>query len=168
MKRFSDILKKVEDGFGFLAPAAIFALMTITVIDVSGRYLLNHPLKGSVELSELMLLVLVWVAVAGTQRVGGHVGMEALLEKFKKMNRPLYPAFRIFALFVTEISLVIVFYYAIRVFQQAVSINETTAGPLYIATWPILGLVCFGLLLICVRVAIQFTESIRSIGTWGV
>ena len=49
MNKFSDILQKVEDGFIIFGGVLVFILMMVTVIDVSGRYKLSAPIKGSVE-----------------------------------------------------------------------------------------------------------------------
>ena len=43
-----------------IAAVTLFALMVITCIDVFGRYLLNMPLTGSTELTEMALCVLIF------------------------------------------------------------------------------------------------------------
>ena len=40
----------------------VFIMMTITAVDVAGRYLLNHPLPGTQEVTELLLALLVFGA----------------------------------------------------------------------------------------------------------
>ena len=165
MNRFSYILGKVEDGFIIFGGVIVFVLMMVTVIDVSGRYLLRAPLKGSVEVSEVMLMALVGVAIAGTQRTGGHVGVDALIDKLKRIEGPLYSGFLVIGCLLTLSIFFIAFYYCFWAFLQAVQINETTLGPLYFITWPAKGLFCFGLLLMCVRLCTQFIESVSSIRT---
>jgi TRAP-type C4-dicarboxylate transport system permease small subunit len=43
-----------------LSAFTLLALMMITVIDVSGRYLFNHPLTGSTELTEIAVGLVVF------------------------------------------------------------------------------------------------------------
>ena len=43
---------------GIAASILLFCLMTITFADVVARYLLNRPIRGAFELTELGLLVL--------------------------------------------------------------------------------------------------------------
>lgn len=43
-----------------IASVTLFALMVITCVDVFGRYVLNIPLTGSTELTEMALCVLVF------------------------------------------------------------------------------------------------------------
>jgi len=172
MKELSTFLRKlafarVEDWLVLFSAVMILVLMMLTVVDVSGRYLFRHPLQGSVEISELLLLVIIVLAIAGTQRVGGHVGMDILLDKLKRMRRPLYPALQTFALFVSEAVFVIVLFYCFRAFLASVAMNETSAGPLYVIVWPAKGILCLGLLFMCVRLAIQLSQAVKSIRVWG-
>src|SRR5437879_602366 len=48
----------------WLAAAALVILMTVTVADVFLRYLFNKPIRGSYDIVESMLLVLVFNAMA--------------------------------------------------------------------------------------------------------
>ena len=99
--------------------------------------------------------------------MGGHIGMDVLLDKFKRMRRPVYPAFQTFGLFVSEAAFVFTLYYCFRGFLMSLGINETSAGPLYVIIWPVKGIVWFGLLLMCVRLAIQLSQAVKSIRGWG-
>ena len=54
---------KVEGVLSTFGGILIAVLMMLTVIDVTGRYLFRHPLKGSAEGSELLLVMIVMLAV---------------------------------------------------------------------------------------------------------
>lgn len=45
-----------------LAAVTLFALMLITCVDVIGRYIFNSPLKGSTELTEIAVGIVVFAA----------------------------------------------------------------------------------------------------------
>lgn len=172
MKKFSYFLRKltlgcVEDWITLFGGIAIVTLMMLTVVDVSGRYLFSHPLMGGIEISELLLLVIVILPMASTQRVGGHLGVDLLLNKFKGIKHPLYPAFQIITLFISETVFIFVLYYCFKDFLTSLAINETTEGPLFIISWPAKGILSLGLLFLCVRLAIQLSEAVKSIRWWG-
>jgi len=59
-------------GF-FLIP-----LMLITAIDVVGRDVFNHPIPGTVELSQYMLAVFILLGLAYTQQVKAHVAVSII------------------------------------------------------------------------------------------
>lgn len=58
--------------------ACMFAMMALTVIDVSGRKLLNAPLRGSVELTELMMLGVVFAGLPLVTQKREHVLFDLL------------------------------------------------------------------------------------------
>jgi TRAP-type C4-dicarboxylate transport system permease small subunit len=49
------------------------ALMAVIIVDVTGRYLLNWPLFGSLDLSTVLLVLVVACAVGYGGRTGAHV-----------------------------------------------------------------------------------------------
>jgi TRAP-type C4-dicarboxylate transport system permease small subunit len=51
----------------------LFVLMGIIVVDVTGRYVFNHPLYGSLDLSITFLVLIVASAIAYGGRTGAHV-----------------------------------------------------------------------------------------------
>ena len=57
---------------GLLAALALFAIMVLTLVDVGGRKLLSTSVPGSLELTELLMVVLIFaglplVSLAGEQ-----------------------------------------------------------------------------------------------------
>ena len=171
MEGFLTLLKKLtlgkmEEWLTSCGMVLILVLMMLTVVDVSGR-LFRHPLKGNIEISELILLALVVTAISATQRLNQHVGVDILVNRFKRIRRPVYPVVQFFCLFLTEAVFTISLYYCFKNFLRAIEVGDTTAGPLYLDLWPAHLLLCFGLLLMCVRLLIQLIETAKSIRTWS-
>jgi len=52
------------------------ALMLLTFVDVVSRYLLNWPLRGGFEVTELMLLTLIFAGLPLVSRADEHVTMD--------------------------------------------------------------------------------------------
>lgn len=51
-------------------------LMCLTFVDVVGRYVFNRPLRGGFELTELMLLVLIFAGLPLVSHADEHVTMD--------------------------------------------------------------------------------------------
>jgi TRAP-type C4-dicarboxylate transport system permease small subunit len=49
------------------------ALMTVIIVDVTGRYLLNWPLFGALDMSTVLLVLVVACAIGYGGRTGAHV-----------------------------------------------------------------------------------------------
>lgn len=88
------ILKKLlETACGTLAGLALFAIMVLTFLDVSGRKMLDHSITGSLELTELLMVVVIFGALPLVSERGEHVvfdSLDALIpEALKKIQRAL-------------------------------------------------------------------------------
>jgi TRAP-type C4-dicarboxylate transport system permease small subunit len=87
-------LKKLLETFsGLLAGLALFAIMLLTFLDVGGRKLLDNSITGSLELTELLMVVVIFGALPLVSERGEHVvfdSMDAYLpEAVKKIQRSL-------------------------------------------------------------------------------
>jgi TRAP-type C4-dicarboxylate transport system permease small subunit len=67
---------RIDAALGFAAALILFALMLITFVDVVARYLFNFPLRGAFEISELLLLVLIFAGLPLVSHADEHVTMD--------------------------------------------------------------------------------------------
>lgn len=63
---------------GLLAALALFAIMWLTLVDVSGRKLLSHSLPGSLELTELLMVVVIFAGLPLVSLQGEHIVFDSL------------------------------------------------------------------------------------------
>jgi TRAP-type transport system small permease protein len=61
---------------GVAASALLMGLMVITFADVVARYLLNRPIRGAFEITELTLLVLIFAGLPLVSHADEHVTMD--------------------------------------------------------------------------------------------
>ena len=61
---------------GIAASALLFCMMLLTFCDVVGRYLLNRPIRGAFEVTELALLVLIFAGLPLVSHGDEHVTMD--------------------------------------------------------------------------------------------
>lgn len=93
-------LYRVEGALALVSGLAVFSLMLLAVVSVSGRNFLGQPLPGYVDWIEQAIPLIAFMGIAFTQRDGGHIRMDMLVGVLK--GRPLY----VFELFTTFIMLV--------------------------------------------------------------
>ena len=55
--------RRADAALGIAASAILFCMMTLTFVDVVLRYVFNRPLRGGFEVTELMLLVLIFAGL---------------------------------------------------------------------------------------------------------
>ena len=72
MKRLLEML------CGLLAAVALFAIMVLTLVDVLGRKLLSQSVTGSLELTEILMVVVIFAALPLVSLKGEHVVFDSL------------------------------------------------------------------------------------------
>ena len=70
--------KLLETICGVLAGLALFGIMALTFFDVGGRKLLSHSITGSLELTELLMVVVIFAALPLVSLRGEHVVFDSL------------------------------------------------------------------------------------------
>lgn len=58
---------------GLLAAVALFAIMMLTLVDVAGRKVLSTSVPGSLELTELLMVVVIFTSLPLVALAGEHV-----------------------------------------------------------------------------------------------
>jgi TRAP-type C4-dicarboxylate transport system permease small subunit len=61
---------------GAAAAVLLFGLMALTTADVIGRYVFNWPLRGAFEITELLLLTLIFAGLPLASRADEHVTLD--------------------------------------------------------------------------------------------
>ncbi len=68
--------RRADAVLGVAASAILFGMMTLTFADVVLRYVVNRPLRGAFEITELMMLVLIFAGLPLVTHAGEHVTMD--------------------------------------------------------------------------------------------
>ncbi len=72
-------MKKLLEGVcGLLSALGLFAIMALTFFDVGGRKLLDNSIPGSLELTELLMVVVIFGALPLVALRGEHVLFDSL------------------------------------------------------------------------------------------
>jgi len=67
---------RVDALLGLGASAILFAMMLLTVVDVVARYVFSRPLRGAFEVTELMLVVLIFAGLPLVSFADEHAVMD--------------------------------------------------------------------------------------------
>src|ERR1700680_4343850 len=66
----------LDRALGLAAALLLFCLMALTTADVIGRYILNAPVRGAFEITELLLLTLIFAGLPLASRADEHVTLD--------------------------------------------------------------------------------------------
>jgi len=113
----------LERILGVVAGVVLLLMMAITTVDVIGRYLLNIPLPGSFELTEVMLATLIYCALPLVSRHREHI----VIDTFDFLMSPgAKRGFDIFADLVSSVTLLGVGYLIFRRAARVAEYGDTT------------------------------------------
>lgn len=76
-------LYRIESLLALVSGLAVFSLMILAVVSVSGRNFLNQPLSGYVDWIEQAMPLIAFMGISYTQRDGGHIRMDMLVGKLR-------------------------------------------------------------------------------------
>ncbi len=89
LKHIDKKLARFSTALSYVGALALFTMMCLTTIDVVGRYLFNRPITGAFELTEYLVLILIFSFIGYTQSQKNHVAVDILLpllpQKLKKL-----------------------------------------------------------------------------------
>ena len=74
LRRFNRILH-------FAAGVALLGFLFLTVADIIGRSAFNQPVSGTVEVTSLALVVVVYLALAHSEDMGDHITIDLIYER---------------------------------------------------------------------------------------
>lgn len=77
----------LDRALGAVAALLLFALMMLTTVDVVSRYIFNWPLRGGFEITELLLLSLIFAGLPLASRAGEHVTLDFIEHTLRQAGR---------------------------------------------------------------------------------
>jgi TRAP-type transport system small permease protein len=72
----SEAVVWLDRALGTAAAVLLFCLMALTTADVVGRYIFNWPIRGAFEITELLLLTLIFAGLPLASRADEHVTLD--------------------------------------------------------------------------------------------
>lgn len=134
----------VNKALHYVAGALIIAVMAFTVYNVLGRWLFGAPLRGTVELTQLAMIGIVYLGLAYAQHRDNHIAVGLLYQRFGPRIRMVLDVFS------AVLSMIILVLLSWRLYEYAAVLEaggRTTASrgiPLHpFAYVAIIGVVAF-------------------------
>ena len=154
--RLEGWFRSVTQHVALAGGVILLAIMALTVLDVGGRYLLNRPLVGAFELTEVMMSALVASGLAYCGMRRGHVAVDVFFQKFPgALQRPI----------VLISNLLVLGLLFLATYQSAVQAREiqsdgTVTGYMAIPLFPFIWVTTLGLALFSAVILLNLLRSV--------
>jgi len=151
------MMHSVEKLTALISGFGIFALMIIGVAQVLGRKLFNFPIHGYIDMVEIMMSFLVFMGLAYTERLGGHIRMEIFVTLMPKRVLWLFEVLSVvIALFVVG---VLTYYTGTHAWRSWTSGDSTMDAQILL--WPSKLIVSASLALLFLRLLVELWGYLR-------
>jgi TRAP-type C4-dicarboxylate transport system permease small subunit len=135
----------------------LMALMAYTVLDVVLRYVFNHPFRGSLEVTEFSMALIVFLGIAYCGWIGSHVAVDIF-------ERPLeHPRLRFIPIILTLVSALLFAAIAWLTASDAILASHRISNMMRWPHWPFQAVVAFGSAMYAAVLIGQCVQMLRGI-----
>jgi C4-dicarboxylate transporter, DctQ subunit len=150
-------IHRIEKFSAFISGLGIFALMLVGVAHVVGRKFFDLPIFGYIDIVEIMMAFLVFLGIAYTERLGGHIRMELFVGFLRGRWLALFEIVGVLlGLFISGVLFVYSWQHAMR----ALYLGDSTIDA-QIPLWPSKLIVPIALGMLFVRLLISLWAYLR-------
>ena len=153
---FVNLSERVTLWLARTGSVGLAVMMLLTLFDVVGRAF-NHPISGSVEVTELIMGIMIYLGVGYTTFLQGHIRVDILIINFKARTQAVLD-------FITGIvGLFITVLISWQLFIQAHSrmTNNETTQIWEVSLWPWAFIMAFASILMVTSLALHVLTSAR-------
>jgi TRAP-type C4-dicarboxylate transport system permease small subunit len=159
MKKAEKSIQWIIQTSGIVGIVILLGMMMMTVVDVTMRYFFRRPIIGSVEISIILMVCVVFLCMAWCALNDGHIRVDIITGKLSKKDRAVLNIFDNILTFVLALLI------AWRSFLEAMSVKEmeVTSPLLGIPRYPFVFVTAFGFLLLFFASLILFIRNVKSV-----
>ena len=132
LRKIDRVMKKVEKALSVLSWIVALLISLLIVIDVFLRFVFDHPLPATWEISEVFMPLIVFLPFAHTLAIDAHVRVSLVKDRVSPKTRA---AFEIFANAISFVMCAMITYWSWLRFWESFKINEEILAAIKIPWW---------------------------------
>ncbi len=150
-------LKSIERVFCYVAAGLVFVMIFPTTVDVVLRYVFNAPLPEMFQLTEFMMVGVVYLGIAYVQQLKDHIKIEIATEWMPRKGQDILDLFGyLMGLFIFGL----ITWQTGRQAWEAWDTQDYTMGIVQFPLWPAKSLLPLGIGLFCLRLLLDLLIGI--------
>jgi TRAP-type transport system small permease protein len=159
MKVIETIVNSITRLSAFLGGIVLFSMMILTTVDVIARYFFNASILGVFEITEFMMLGVVFFSISYAQKLKGHVAVNLLVDRFKPKTQGFFDVFNYL------LSIIFLLLIAWMSYSQGIELfhSNRVSGNLEIPVYPFFLVITFGSVAMTLELLKDLIHSIRGI-----
>ena len=130
----------------------LFLMMLLTIADVFLRKVFSWSILGTVELTEFMLVILIFFSLAHTEILNGHVKVDLVMSRFGERTQGLFDMATQLACFILSGLIT----WSTLVYSEKMRASGEVTQDLWIPIYPFIYVVGIGCAILTLTLLIKF------------
>src|SRR3990172_10557895 len=147
----------VENFFNGVAAASVVFMMGLTTVDVVMRYVFNSPIPDVYNLCEMLIVGIVYLAIACVQQHKSHVRVDVIIDR---LQGPPRLAFELGTLILALVGFSLMTWQAGRLAWDAWVTGDYSMGLVEYPYWPSKFAMTLGIGLLCLRFVTDISNQV--------
>jgi TRAP-type C4-dicarboxylate transport system permease small subunit len=132
LRKIDRVIKKVEKFLSTVSWIVAILISLLIVIDVFLRFVFNHPLPATWEMSEVFMPLIVFLPFAHTLAIDAHVRVSLIKDRVPPQVRVV---FEVFSNTISFVMCAMITYWSWLRFWESFKINEEILAAIWIPWW---------------------------------
>ena len=164
-KKIYNIVYQINKGFSYIAIAAVLFVAILTTVDVILRLIsrtsseLNMYVNGMYELTQMLMILMIFLAYGVTEFNNGHVGVNIFTSKLKPTARRILKLITDIIMF----AFLIILIYSCILQNQAHISGSLTTSVLFLSYTPFTLAMTLGVVLFAIAMLFKIMNDVISI-----
>lgn len=139
----------------FIAGIVLFGMMMLTTVDVICRYFFNASILGVFEITEFMMVCVVFFSLSFAQKLKGHVAVNILVDRLGNKPRLFFDGFNFL------VSMILLILIAWMSFSQGIELLQSNrvSGNLSIPVYPFFFVLTVG----CISMSLELLGDLINV-----
>jgi TRAP-type C4-dicarboxylate transport system permease small subunit len=130
-------------------------MMILTILDVFLRKVFSKSILGTVEMTEFLLVFVIFFALAITEIKNGHVKVDLVMSRFGERAQGIVDMITQLICFI----LTVVITWSTLIYSEKMRLSQEVSQDLWLPVFPIIYVVALGCALLALTVLIKFIAA---------
>jgi TRAP-type C4-dicarboxylate transport system permease small subunit len=158
-QRLEGVVQPITKLMSRIASVILFSMMLLTITDVFLRKVFSRSILGTVELTEFLLVIVIFFALAHTEALDGHVKVDLIISRFSGRIQGLVDMITQFVCFL--ISGLIT--WSTVVYSEKMRVSGEVSQDLWIPIYPFLYIVAVGCGILALTLLTKFFIALMNV-----
>jgi TRAP-type C4-dicarboxylate transport system permease small subunit len=158
--RIERAIDLVLDKIRWLAAGLLFLMGLLTTVDVIGRYVFHKPIKGNIDIQELMMVVIIFLGVGYCTLKERNASADVVLSRLARHTRAILG---VITWFLCTAIYGLISWQITKWGLSEISSPTRASYLLAIKQWPYISVAALGCITVCVASLANFFRSLAQV-----